>query len=307
MKISFCLILCFLAMFCGELSHADDLEIKAAEELEKENEYALAFQMLASNLRGDPSVKNALLLIDFNERILDSLETKISRRKALLFKKPEDEADEVREMIKNEYKWFAVVDFFTRNDPLVQAGGVVGRKIARNELAAIDNHLPEKSDVISVMEGYDVVKESVLTVIDVMANEIKRNRRNIKPAISVLRRVRAQKDRLKKDRTDYLSYTVISPCLWEAARKIYLADSDYLALKGKDKVLLDHAVVVLAYACHKQWLFQSSQDVRAQFVEVQRMLKQVASRAEMEDYSVLTTLSDTLDPTKPRGADAWMK
>lgn len=100
---------------------------------------------------------------------------------------------------------------------------------------------------------------------------------------------------------------MISPYLWEVQHRIFLADSDYLSLKFKDKKTLDDAVRFLAKSCHKEWLYQASEDVRLQFVDTQKALKQVASKAELEDYKVVTTLLDSLDPSKKRGADAWLE
>ena len=100
---------------------------------------------------------------------------------------------------------------------------------------------------------------------------------------------------------------MISPYLWEAERWIFLADSNYLALQFKDKQALDKAVNFLATACHKELLYQASEDIRMQFAGIQRALKQVASENELEDYKVVTTLSDSADSSKKRGADAWFE
>ena len=35
--------------------------------------------------------------------------------------------------------------------------------------------------------------------------------------------------------------------------------------------------------------------------------KQLAKKVELEDYKVVTTLSDSNDPSKARGADRWWK
>lgn len=63
----------------------------------------------------------------------------------------------------------------------------------------------------------------------------------------------------------------------------------------------------LAKGVHKEWLMQSDVDVRIEFGVVYQSIKEQLSDAEMEYLKVLTTLTSSLDPSKPMGADLWWK
>ena len=63
----------------------------------------------------------------------------------------------------------------------------------------------------------------------------------------------------------------------------------------------------LAKGVHKEWLMQSDVDVRIEFGVVYQSIKEELSDAEMEYLKVLTTLTSSLDPSKPMGADLWWK
>ena len=73
----------------------------------------------------------------------------------------------------------------------------------------------------------------------------------------------------------------------------------------KDKEAFKTAVKNLSASCHQNLLMQSNDEVRFQFFEVQKVLKAQAGKEEFEELKVLTTLQDSNDPSKKRGADAW--
>lgn len=175
----------------------------------------------------------------------------------------------------------------------------------RDAVRAIRNTMIDGSVARSIIDRYDHLKKIISFMEEKINIEIVENASDVDALIVLLQKVKNQKAALRKNRTDYLSYEVISPLLWEVNRQLFLADSDYLALTGKDKEMLDDAVKNLALACHKTWLYQADESVRKQFIDTQRALKEVASKVELEEYKVATTLSDSIDPSKKRGADAW--
>ena len=175
----------------------------------------------------------------------------------------------------------------------------------RNAARAFPSTTIDEATARKIIDRYDYLKK-VISFIEKQINvEILEDTSDIDALVALLQRVKSQKDAIRKNRTAYLSYEVISPFLWEVNRQLFLADSDYLALTGKDKETLDGAVKILALACHKDWLYQADETVREQFIDTQRVLKEVASKVELEEYKVVTTLSDSIDPSKKRGADAW--
>lgn len=164
-----------------------------------------------------------------------------------------------------------------------------------------------KNQIQDIMEQYDVLRDSYNDQWKLLNEELQTNSTELDSILPLLKKMEQFKKQLKSDRTVFLSYNAISPYLFESGRLLFLADSDYLALKGKDKSALDEAVKTLAMACHKKWLYETNEDVRLQFIAIQTWLKQIANKVQLEDYKVFTTFYDTNDPSKPRGGDAWFK
>jgi hypothetical protein len=106
-------------------------------------------------------------------------------------------------------------------------------------------------------------------------------------------------------RCNYVSYQVISPALAEISKEHYIATFKWLGFN--DKQTIKNSVIKLAHSFHNEWLFASTEEVRQQYSEVIKTLKDDFGKAEWEELKVITTLVDSNDPSKPRGADAWWK
>ena len=89
----------------------------------------------------------------------------------------------------------------------------------------------------------------------------------------------------------------------EVSKQLYLATFKWLGLDDKQKI--KEAVLLLARSCHYNWLYTSSEDVRIQFCETIKNMKDIVGKAEWEEFKVLTSMLDSDDPSKKRGADAW--
>ena len=300
---------CMVGFLVGNSVFASEGDVAASKKLEDRGEFALAAEMLVENLKEGYSYQNCQLLIDFNQRVLAKLSPEITKTTPTLFVPPEKDGFWKR----NKSGWKTTVCTLVIDIGMM---GFVANQVWLNKKATdaqraavknLKNDLPNLEKVQLVLENYDIVKSVIVYLEKTLKAEIKKNPDTMDSTLSQLQIVREQKNLLKGNRTKYLSYVVISPYLWEAERQIFLADNDYLALKFRDKENLDDAVHFLAKACHKEWLYQSSEDVRQQFESAQRALKQVASKTELDDYKVVTTLADSLDPSKKRGEDAWME
>lgn len=168
--------------------------------------------------------------------------------------------------------------------------------------------LVSEKDCSATLENYDILKESIEGMMDLLKARIKEApSEERRPYIGMLKQAREHKDMVKLARTNYLSYSVISPYLWVAARHLFLANSDITIAKSKNKDDLNIAVEHLSKACHKEFLYQADESVRRQFLDIYKLLKDIASKEELEDYKMQTTLLDSFDPSKARGADAWFQ
>lgn len=179
-----------------------------------------------------------------------------------------------------------------------------------SKIEKINIELVDSKEAEKVMEEYDLLASVIVALI----NKLKKHVTNpLEPANNDDIYLEAKNNsvkllnQIKAERTRYLSYTIISPYLFESNRLLFFADRSLSTLEPKNKDKLDKAVKMLATACHKNWLMESTQKTREQFIAVQRELKSIAGTAEMEEYKVITTLSDTLDSTHATGANAWIK
>lgn len=302
-------ILISIALLLGTTVIASKNNDAVIKKLEAKGEYRLAAEMLVENLNENFSVQECRNSLEFSQRVLAQLSTEIKYQNISLFIPPE----------KDGY-WKRNIDNIGIGllVNLVWPMGIgnsayqvwLNKKATdkqRNAVRKLHIFLLSIEQSQQILNTYDSIKLIIMSLEKNCKTEIKKNSEKFDSLLKILKEIRTLKKRLKNDRTTFLSYNVISPYLWEAERQIFLADSDYLALQIKNKETLDNAVMVLSKACHKEWLYQASEDVRMQFIGTQKALKQVASKTELEDYKVVTTLSDSIDSSKKRGADAWFK
>ena len=279
-----------------------------AEKMEKKGEYALSAEFLLKAANEPFSMSNFETILSKTQKQIDLLSQANTKSNPSLFIPPDKDGvwDTKEASALGGYSTF----FVPVVGPVIGVGSVLwlnkkATAAQRDAARALPYITIDGATARKIIDRYDYLKK-VISFIEKKINvEILEDTSDIDALVALLQRVKSQKDAIRKNRTAYLSYEVISPILWEVNRQLFLADSDYLALTGKDKETLDGAVKILALACHKDWLYQADETVREQFIDTQRVLKEVASKVELEEYKVVTTLSDSIDPSKKRGADAW--
>ena len=280
--------------------------LEIAEKMGKRGEYALSAEFLLKAANEPFLMSNFETILSMTQNQIDLLSQANKKANPSLFVPPDK--DGVWET--KSYLAASTIMFFNPLGQLIMVGSAwwLNKKATaaqRDAVRAIHNTIIDGATARNIIERYDYLKKVISFMEKKINVEIVEKSSDIDALVTLLQRVKNQKDMIRKNRTAYLSYEVISPILWEVNRLLFLADSDYLALIGKDKKTLDGAVRTLALACHKDWLYQADETVRHQFVDTQRLLKEVASKVELEDYKVVTTLSDSIDPSKKRGAEAW--
>ena len=116
---------------------------------------------------------------------------------------------------------------------------------------------------------------------------------------------RDAKDRLICNRCVFISYGVVDPVLAETEKYIYLSRGKWWKLYQPDYENLKLGITFMAHAFNNTWLFECDEPTRMHFYQVQTKLKEMSARRRWEDFIVMTTLMDSWDPSKYRGAEAW--
>ena len=114
---------------------------------------------------------------------------------------------------------------------------------------------------------------------------------------------------LKRDiinaRCNFISRGVISPYLAETEKCLFLAKGEWYRLYKSHTDELYKAVDFIATPAHKEWLYESDDETREQFIRAWSEMKKLSSRREWEEFQVIVTLRESFDPSKKVGAEAW--
>lgn len=159
--------------------------------------------------------------------------------------------------------------------------------------------LPSKEEVGKIMDLYDRQKR----VLKQFEKQLETTYKDSPLAWKKknLDLVRKQISELKESRDTFLSYNVVSLYLYEAHRLCYIARGFW----NDDEEGIRHAAEVMARGAHKEWLSQSNKYVRWQYRVVLQYLKENCSESEWEQILLDTTLTDSIDDSKPIGIDVW--
>lgn len=168
-------------------------------------------------------------------------------------------------------------------------------------------YLPEDSQVNSVMAQYDMLKTSYLHLNELLCSELQ-NTDDYESLIPLHTQLAGMKDELVANRTIYLSYNVLSPYYCKVEQLLILGHKPwYYLFWSKDQYKLNQAVYLLAKAGHKAWLYQCNEDVRLQFLDCKKRLKDTVGKEEFEEYKLRSTLQNSLDNSKQRGGELWLQ
>jgi len=154
-----------------------------------------------------------------------------------------------------------------------------------------------------ILAKYDKLKKSQQRLSILLKQYIKEsNTMEFKQLLPILKTHKNLKNKIKTQRTNFISYTVISPYLADAHKYIILSNDDIV---GHNEAYLQKAAQQMAKGAYKNILLESNEDVREQFYNVYRALKDVAGDKELEDLKVLQTLIESSSTQKQMGADKW--
>ena len=286
------------------------------------DEYAIAAEVLSDEINAEMSRADIDGMIVWIEKLAAKLRGAETSLEIKTFNPPDP--DEAYEKVKNGYLE-GMADTITTVGSAsagllisLTRGGVAWKNDAQRVLVA--NTYLDKTNLMSADEAqkelvrFDAVKSVVEKLSGVVVSRCKIESDDLDHYIAVRKSLSSIKARLKANRTRFLSYEVVSPYLYEAHCHLFAGISDDWRVSSFNheypKEVKDYrmkGVKLLAKACHKEWLYMCSEDVRDQFLEIQQFMKKNVQKEEYEEYKVITTLSDCNDPNKVRGADAWWK
>ena len=290
------------------------LAIKSeVESLDSRGEYKIAYRLINDCLVHNYSLENVRYAIEHAKSHLSKLLPYNTTSQKSVFLNPEDETNKklLSDVLKNE-------GMARVAECLIPESGIIRLVLHWNSLSDADKEnlqfateqqfsLVDKDASNAIMAQYDTLRDSLQAYLDLLLksyptgepDDVKQHYFSIRDRAEVL------KKQVKEARCNYVSYQVISPALAEIAKEHYLATFKWLGFDDKQKIR--DSVIHLAHLFHHEWIFASTEEVRLQYSEVIRSLKNDVGKAEWEELKAVTTLVDSNDPSKPRGADAWWK
>lgn len=282
-----------------------DSLIEKVKSLEKNGDYKNSRIILAKELGSKFSHQIVSYWIQSDQKILDSISVK--NKSISIFEPNKRSATEYWAIFKE------VADSSVCKDPApVRVGKSSSEYLKEKRLKNDENKnfdLLTHNKISETLEIFDVLKFSVSTLQTILDLTIQQNFKQIdQDELSKLngykKQTKEMKVEIKDKHTQFLSYDVVSPYLAAVNQWLYLAKAKGTWFQLNEKAF-DIAIKNLSLACHHQKLMECSEEVRLQFFEVQKTLKSMVGKEEFEELKVLTTLQDSNDPSKKRGADAW--
>lgn len=282
----------------SELSELDGLT--PSKVLAKRGEYKLAFEKARSVIEEEFSYKLVDDFIQFSYDVLQEVKKEVKiKEQPILFLPKHKKRREITYIVDEESIMWQYIKL-SRFVVTSSAVGLVPKWITHEEEQKTVT-LPDEREVAKYIEGYDAIRDACLLLERMLESIVKEEPNDSN--MNYLDRTRSLIQQLKEDRTSYLSYNVISPHLCEAHRMAYNA-KPYIG--NTEEKEIQEAAKIVARGLHKDWIYQSSDRVRDQYIDVIKYLKNSVSGDVWEEILVVTTLSDSLSPDKKRGGEAWL-
>ena len=312
----FCIVAVFFSF--SIVCHAE-IGTNNVEKLLGRGEFKLAAEALSDEIDMDMNKVDVLGAIDCLEKFVPKLHGDDNSLGVKTFFPPTKD-DAYRRVTSEDLKfggkeiprWVLKAGTWV-STPFVAWGNDAQRVLVASEY--IDKTTLWSSENIQAeLSRFDSAKKIIDALYGVVTTHCKREGEDQGQYLEMKNRLVAYKKLIKEKRTHFLSYEVVSPYLYEAHCYLFAGISDSIRASSFNRMYSAEVeeykregIKLLAKACHKDWLYSCAQDVRDQFLEVQKFMKENVGDEEMEEFKVVMTLSDCNDPSKPRGADAWWK
>ena len=287
-------------------SNAPSLFWQEVENLIKQNESEIAYSQIAMLLKSKYSLEHIQKAVQNAERHFNHLHQNNTNFKKSIFNVPKTNAVQKKgwESVCLKYVVSPVWGVFSAGKKVYNDLDNADKK---NYDEAVAQKFPfvDKDKANATLLQYDIIKKNLKIYMNLLITKYpltgstsdKQAYLNLKRQCEILKR------NIIASRCNYVSYHVVSPRMAEISKQLYLATFKWLGLDDKQKI--KEAVLLLARSCHYNWLYTSYEDVRIQFCETIKNMKDIVGKAEWEEFKVLTSMLDSDDPSKKRGADAW--
>lgn len=318
MKKIFLVMLSVFCMLQASDQNSSQLEKEIKEKviiLDDAGEHEIAREIISTSMYfGESSVKDSILFwLKLDEKIFNRLDVNIHDGPTLLppFKVSDENNIVVEDVAVNQ---------------MVDTVPIIGLLKGAYDLAN-DNTLTQKTyntwkEKVSYLNEcsitcipvevakkkiaqYDMLKKSQKKLKLEWRKYLKSvsNKKELDDYIEILKKLNNFKKKIITRRTNYISYSVVSPYLADAQRNIELSNIDEII--GHNEEYLRKAAKLMAKGAYNNILLQANEDVREQFYKVYQKLKETAGDKELEDLKVLQTLMDSSSKAKKTGADLW--
>lgn len=166
--------------------------------------------------------------------------------------------------------------------------------------------LPDMNQIEKKIHKYEILRTSIESCTACTKhNLITASIEKRDSLIDLLQKIQELKKESTLKRKDFISYDIASPHIARASQLVFIADQANTLSIGHSEEALRQAARVLVQGSYADILQESQDDVKEQFIETFRKIKELAGKAELEELQVLQTLHDKISSESKRGPDRW--
>ena len=294
----------------------DDIEQKA-DLLERQGEYEPARAFLRNEYLKTGNMSILLKWIEMDKGVFDRLRGNNNHFFIQPWTPYEHSASETK--TEKALRWGKYFSLLGGGDPLPSSR--VGRLLwmvggqteydRKKELEYETSHPVEtisKTEIENTLDRYKMLKRSHLDMMRVLDQLLVQSDGDVLNSAIELKKAQKQYyEDVVQRRCKYISYNAISPALNRAKQLIFLSENAKILSVGHSMDYLRQAVEFIGQGAGDQELvLEAEPDVRMEFLEVYRLLKETAGTAEFEELRVFARLQDKIGGERSLGYQRWM-
>ena len=220
--------------------------------------------------------------------------------------------DTAYDKVKAEQPWWLRVTILS---PGVAWKNDAQRVIVVNEYLG-ETKLLSTDEVQKEIDCFDKLKNVIEELLKVIVSRRKTGGEDRNYYIEAEKTLLSIKEKLETQRTRYLSYEVVSPRLYEAHCYLFAGIKDGGGISSFDTVYPElgekyrkQGIQLLVESCRNKWLYSCASDVRRQFLDIVRYMKE--KKVEKNEYEwskeiMEAEASECNDPSTGRSTDRWI-
>jgi len=312
---SFLIVLVLVTFFCfwavppGFSSQSHDESIKRAKFLEKKGEHEVARKILQNLFHETDDLAVLNEWIDLDRKIFHDLSL-LNKQKLLHSRFNPEKIYPKGEILKEFGKSFLINPWSPILSTISSWDSIWDVEIRRKKIIQFESDNPYPTIFIDEARKdinlYDVLKRSCNTLVKNLDFLLERpDVKNVEDLLKIKSELNDHFKQVAFTRSNYISYDVISPSLNRTKQLIFLAENAKILSIGHSSDLLREAVKVMEQGAYHEIILQAHQDVRDEFLEVYKLLKNTAGSAEFEELKVFGTLQDKISRERMLGYERW--